>query len=115
MAAHNLKRLGQSRPATAGTPVSIFSTNAAGDEMVMHTLVVCNTTANKATFTLYEDSDAAIYDDDSVLFKTQPLNANETIILEIKVTMNNTAGNFAVESDTANAINFVAYGEEFVA
>ena len=115
MAEHNLVRLGQARPAVADTPVSLFSTNAAGDESVCHTLVICNTTASKANFTIYEDSDGAVYDDDSMLFNTQPIEPKETIVLEIKITMNNTAGNVAVESDTANALNFIAYGEEFIA
>ena len=112
--AHNLKRLGQARPSSANTPVSLFSPAATGDEMVSHTLVICNTTATKAEYSIYEDSDGSTYDDDSVLFNDQPIGAKETIVLEIKITLNNTAGNVAVESDTANAINFVAYGEEFV-
>lgn len=113
--AHNLKRLGQARPSVADTATSLFSPASAGDEMVSHTLVICNTTSSKATFTIYEDSDGAVYDDNSLLFNAQPIEANETIVLEIKITLNNTAGNVAVESDTANALNFIAYGEEFTA
>ena len=106
------KQLGQLRPGTTSA-VSIYSPPAS-TTWVVKNLVVCNTTASSATFRVFHDEDGTTYDETTALFYDVPINANETLTFTSLMAGSNTAGNVAVRTDTASALNFTLYGMEIV-
>jgi len=104
------KQLGQLRPANT-TAASLYSpvANVTG---IIKTLHVCNTTASSAKFSIYSDDNGTTYDESTALFFDVLLAANTTVQISMFVAMDNEAGNFAVQTDTASAITFTLFGAE---
>lgn len=106
------KQLGQLRPANT-TAASLYSpaSNVTG---IAKNLVVANTTATTATFRVFVDDDGTTYDQSTALFYDTPIAANTTVFVAMYLPMNNSAGNIAVRTDTANALTFTLSGAEIV-
>jgi hypothetical protein len=103
------KQLGQTQTAAA-TATSIYSPGA-GVEATNLQLTCCNHTASADTIKVYQDDDGTTYTSATVLIDDLSIAANTTIVVGIGP-MNNSAGNLAVESATANAVNFTLHGQE---
>lgn len=110
MAVFKVKQLGQSRPASA-TATSIYSP-ASGINAVLKTLVVCNNTSSSAKYRVYHDDNGTTYDQSTALFYDVTLSPNSTDVIPLSGGMADSNGNFAIESDTTNAITFTLYGSE---
>lgn len=104
-------QLGQLRPAVT-TPVSIYSP-AVDIEAQLTQLIIANSTTSPAAFSMYHDDDGTVYDADTILYPEIIVNPKNAISLPLsKVFANVAAGNFAVQTDTANALTFTLYGLE---
>lgn len=104
-------QLGQLRPAVT-TPVSIYSPAVDIETQLTH-MIIANATFFPAKFSLYHDDDGTVYTVDTVLYPAITVNQQNAITLPLaKVFMNNSAGNLAVQTDTADALTFTLYGFE---
>jgi len=78
-------------------------------------IIVCNTTSTAARFSIYHDDDGTTYDANTKLYHEVSLAGQNSFQIArglyggagISVAA---GGNVAVQSDTANAFNFTAYG-----
>jgi hypothetical protein len=104
------KQLGQLRPANTAA-ASLYSP-AANLTGIAKNLVVSNTTAILATFRVFVDDDGTTFDETTALFFDVPLLGNTTVLIDMYAAMNDSAGNFAVRTDTANALTFTLFGAE---
>lgn len=104
------KQLGQLRPANT-TAASLYSpgANVTG---IAKNLIVCNLTAIEATFRVFVDDDGTTFDETTALFFDVPLLGNTTVLIDMYAAMNNPAGNLAVQTGTASALNFTLFGAE---
>lgn len=109
--AHTVKQLGQLRPANT-TAASLYSPGAS-TQTIVDNIIICNTSGAPVTYRLFVDDDGTTYDATTALAWDIALAANSTDVFEIKITMNNTNGNLAVRTNTANGITFTANGQEF--
>ena len=75
-------------------------------------LVVCNTSAAAATFRFFIDDDGTTYDESTALFWDENIPVGQTLIFDMSQYMDNSSGNAAVRSDTANALTFTLSGTE---
>jgi len=108
--AQNWKQLGQLRPANT-TAASLYSP-AAATETLVKSIIVANTTALAAAYRIFNDDNGTTFDETTALFWDITLAANSTHTIEINLMMDDSTGNLAVRTDTANAINFTCYGSE---
>ena len=108
---HVIKQIGQSRPANT-TAATLYSP-AASTETIIHNIIICNTSGASAKYRLFVDDDGTTYDEDSAIAWDVNLPADTTDVFEVKITMNNSAGGLGVRTDTNDALNFTANGEEF--
>ena len=106
------KQLGQLRPANT-TAASLYSPPA-NTRAVRLSLVVCNTSSSVAKFRVFHDDDGTTYDESTALFFDAPIDPGQTLESDGFKAANNSAGNFAVRTDTANALTFTLYGAEIV-
>jgi hypothetical protein len=106
-----IKQLGQLQPANT-TAASIYSP-ASGINSDVKTLVVTNTTAGAVAYRVFHDDDGATYDTSTALFYDVSLSANATDVIPINAAMSDSTGNFAVRTDTNNALTFTLYGAEY--
>ena len=104
------KQLGQSRP-TDTTAVSIYSPSTT-DRCVVHNIIVCNTTSSTATYRLFVDEDGTTYDQTTAIAYDVPLAGNSTTLWQVRLYMNNPAGNLAVRTGTGSALTFTVNGED---
>jgi hypothetical protein len=78
-------------------------------------LIVCNTTANAATFSVYHDNDGTTFSEETALAFSQELFPNtSTIVLAagapgVGVTIA-AGGSLGIKSGTASAMTFTLYG-----
>jgi hypothetical protein len=107
------QQLAQLRPDVT-TPV-VALTASINTEITL--ITVCNTTSNVVSFSLYHDDIALAnaFNDDNVLYKNKSLVANETFNIlgnypGAAISLRQGLGRLAVQSDTANALNFTVYG-----
>ena len=105
------KQLGQVRNTTGGSAESIYSPGASTTAIVK-SIVICNQTGTPDTFAIYVDDDGTTYSEETALFHDVAIGANETIILNVWLAMNNAASNIAVEAATTDAVTFTAFGLE---
>jgi len=110
MATNTIKQLGQLRPANT-TAASLYSP-AASTQTNIYTVVVCNTSVSSAKYRIFHDDNGTTYDETTALFWDISLSADSTDTVEIKISMNDSTGNLAVRTDTADALTFTAYGLE---
>tara|TARA_R110000772_G_scaffold120327_3_gene226508 strand:- start:3446 stop:3775 length:330 start_codon:yes stop_codon:yes gene_type:complete len=106
----NIKLLGQLRPA-ATTAEIIFSPRT-GSQVVLTSIYICNLSSSKKEYSLYFDNDGTTYDETTALAFETEIQGNTTAIVEIEIPLRNSAGGFAVQTSSANDINFTLFGEE---
>jgi len=104
------KQLGQLRPADTNA-ASIYSPGA-DTTGIIKTIFVANTTGVARTFRIFLDDDGSTYDETTTLFYDVTVARNGTEIIDSFIPMNNSAGNLAVQSGTASALNFTVMGAE---
>ena len=104
------KQLGQLRPVNT-TAASLYSP-AANLTGIAKNLIVCNLTNTQTTFRVFVDDDGTTFDESTALFFDVPLLGNTTVLIDMYAAMNNSSGNFAVQTGTANALNFTLFGAE---
>jgi len=100
-------QLGQLRPGdtTAATVYTLDSTRAIIERIYIH-----NSSAGDADFSLFNDDDGAVYDNDSQIFGPVTLAPGQTWNPPIGILMGTTAGTIGVKTSVADALNFIAYG-----
>lgn len=103
------KQLAQSRPANT-TAASIYSPT--GETAIIKSIVICNVTGTAAAFRIFLDDDGTTYDQTTALFYDANINGNETVEVDTYWPMNNSSGNLAVRTDTADALTFTVFGAE---
>lgn len=106
--------LGQLRPGNT-TAVSIYSppTTSAG---IIDEVMVANTTAITANFSIFLDNDGTTFDEATAIFFKVKLEGNSTLSWTPAdgrgVKLNNPTANLAVKTETASAITFSVFGRE---
>lgn len=103
-----IEQLGQARPANT-TAVS-FLTVSSGQEKLVKTIFICNTSTASASFRLFHDDDGTTYDETTALYFDVVLLPNQTVEIECNIMIDNTAGNLAIRTSVASALTFTAYG-----
>ena len=104
------KQLGQHR-INSTTATSLYSPGAS-TTAIIKSIVVCNQTAGAATFRIFIDDNGTTYDESTALYFDVAIVANTTIQIDTFWPMDNSAGNLATRTDTANALTFTAFGVE---
>lgn len=103
------KQLGQARPSDTSA-VSIYSPSNV--TAIIKSIWVCNTTASQVSFRIFVDDDGTTYDESTALFYDVTIDANTTMEIDTFAAMNNSNGNMAVRTGTANALTFTVFGAE---
>lgn len=106
------KQLGQLRP--ANTSAAALYTLGDRTQVLVTTIVICNTTGSATTFSIYNDTDGTTYSEATAICFDYPIGANESIAWEIEngIPIIITGGTLGVKSGANNALNFTAYGLE---
>ena len=104
------KQLGQLRPANT-TAASIYSP-AANTTTTVRTIIVCNQSGAAAKYRIFLDDNGTTYDETTALFWDVPIAADSSDVFDLVVEMNDSTGNLAVRTDTANALTFSVWGME---
>lgn len=105
------QQLGQLRPANT-TAASLYSPGVGVTSGVIKLVMITNVTNVTVAYSLFADDNGTTYDQTTALAWKIPLEGNSSDQFEGFYPMANTAGNFAVQTDSANGINFTAYGAE---
>lgn len=108
-----IKQLAQKRPSTTNATVAIYKPKKR--KLVIKTIHVTNTTGNALAYYIYLDKDGSTYDASTALYNGVTLAANTTVMHEFANGLPfdpDAAGNLAVKSSEANAINFTIDGIE---
>ena len=103
-------QLGQLRPADT-TAASLYSP-ASSTQALIKNIMIANTSAAAATFRLFHDDNGTTYDETTALAWDVSLGVGEIFTLDSVILMNDSTGNLAVRTGTANALTFTAYGAE---
>lgn len=105
------KELAQSRP-SGTTAVVAYQPSTYAE---ISNIIIANTTGSAVDYSLYLDQDGTTYDETTTLAFGISLPANSTTIwdLERSIPIFST-GAFAVQTSSANALNFSIYGHEKV-
>jgi len=103
-------QLAQSRP-SGTTATSIFTASIVTE---ISLIVVCNTTASSADFSIYHDDDGSTADQTTALFYAVPVAGNTTVTISSDsigagLQMAATA-QLSVQTSVANALTFTVYG-----
>ena len=106
--ANSYQQLGQSRP--SGTTATSLYSPGAGEEVIIKSIIVTNTSGSSATYRLFVDSNGTTYDETTAIAWDITLGGGETDIFEGTICMNDSSGNLAVRTDTADALTFTANG-----
>lgn len=104
------KILGQLRPANT-TAASLYSPGS-NITAEITTIVVCNQGGNNASFRVFHDDDGTTYDETTALFWDVDILANETVMVQGPLYINNSSGNLGVRTSAGNELTFTAYGFE---
>lgn len=105
-------RLAQLRPSNTNANL-LFSADL---DTEITAIIVCNTTSTAARFSLYHDDEGATYDADTKLYHEKNVPGQDSFRVEVAFSVGAgisvaPGGNVAVQTDTANALNFTAYGK----
>lgn len=109
-----VRNLKQYRPPNTSA-ISVIQTNPRR-KVVIKSINIANTTAADATFSLYLDNDGTTYDATTAIAMSVLIEANSLTLIEyaaglpLEHASNN--GNFAVQSNTTNALTFTISGIE---
>lgn len=104
------KEFGQLRM-TSTSAESIYSpaVNVTG---IILQINICNTTASAVVYSIYQDNNGSTYDAGTSLHFEQSIAAKTTIQIKGWYPMNNSSGNLAAQTDTANALTVTVHGTE---
>lgn len=105
-----LKQLGQLRPGNT-TAASLYSPGAS-TQTIIKSIIICNTSGSSVKFRIFADDNGTTYDQTTALFYDAPLPANSTLQIDANILMDDSAGNLAVRTATANALTFTCWGAE---
>lgn len=108
------KQLGQATPADTSA-VSIYSPASGVVDTTIDALFVANTSSGNKTFRVFLDDDGTTYDTTTALFYDVAVVANATNNIlsgASPLYMNNSSGNLAVRSSSANDLTFTVFGVE---
>lgn len=108
--ATEIKQLGQVRPADTN-PVSLYSPGT-GVSARLDPVWVCNTTGTAAKCRVFVDHNGTDYDQSTAKEYDLNIAGNTALPVGGPNKMNNSAGNLAVRTDTANALTFSVDGIE---
>ncbi len=103
------KQIAQGRLTTTAT--SLYSP-AASTVGIIKNITITNTSTLEHTFTLYVDDDGTTYDESTTIAWEIPAKPGRVIQIQCYIPMNDASGNFAVKSDSANAITITLFGAE---
>jgi hypothetical protein len=105
-----LKQLGQTRPPTAGTFVSIYSpgTGITASSLV---LTIANTSGADTTYRIAQDDNGTTYDETTALAWDVAILADTVVKVNVGP-MADSSGNLAVTSGANNALTFTLHGIE---
>lgn len=114
MAEPVLTYLNQLRPAntTAASIYSLVSVAGVTQPVVVRQLWICNTGNSTIKASLYFDNDGTTYDDTTKMLHEIAIPKNATEKIDIEIPMRNSAGNLAVQTDTANDATFTLFGDK---
>lgn len=104
------KLLAQARPGNTST-ATFYNPSVITN---VYTLIVCNTSVDTATYSVFWDDDGTTYDQTTALCYQIALPSHATEIInfgEMGLTMLDTAGNIGIQSGTASAITYSLFGE----
>lgn len=106
------KQLGQLRPANT-TAASIYSP-AISTTAIIKTIVVCctSTSSGAKQFRIFLDDDGTTYDESTALYYDVNISNRETVTINTFIAMDDSSGNLAVRTDTADALTFTVFGAE---
>lgn len=104
------KLLGQLRPANT-TAASIYAPGA-GVTAIIKNITVCNTTGLATKFSIFHHDTGTTYDQSTALYYLCVIEKNQTVVIPAFMAMNNSSGNLAVKTESANALTFSVYGAE---
>lgn len=106
------KQLGQVRPPTAGTAVTLY-TVPAGTQAINLVLFICNQTASASTYTIFQDDEGSGSGSTTMLYNTVTIAAAETAILQLPP-LSTEGAIITVKSGNNNALTFTLGGIEIV-
>lgn len=113
-ALQNVRQLAQSSPPNTNA-YSVLN-KSAKRKVVVTSVLVDNFTTAAATYSMYLDKDGTTYSNATALFSGIVINGNTTVLHEfltgLPVDFAATAGNLAIQSNTANALTFTVNGIE---
>lgn len=101
------RQIAQSRP--SGTSAASFVSNAR--PWTCELIVITNTGSSAAKYSIYHDADGTTYSTATAIAYQIQINTGEMHTIEVPIRNDDRTGNLAVQTDTANAITFTAYGE----
>ncbi len=103
-------QIAQNRP-SGTSAVSAFTADLVTEITL---IVVCNTTASAAEFSVYHDDDGSTFTQATALHYAQTIGANETLYLGSEYAGAGMTikpdGQLGVQTNTANALTFTVYG-----
>lgn len=102
------RRLFQSRP--SGTSAVAAYTHALFSQFEMNIIRAVNTTASAVVISIYHDPDGSTYDQDSALEYNVTLDPYQSLVISDEVVGYKNGETIGVQTDTADAVNFVGYG-----
>ena len=108
------RHLAQSRPSGTTAAALLTVASAAKNGIEITRLVIANTTASSAKFSVYHDDDGTTYDQTTALYYSVAISANTTTVIEAQsensgITIS-PGGALAVQTDTGSALTFTLYG-----
>lgn len=104
----NLQYLNKLRP--SGTTAELIFSPRTGEQVILKSLYICNLSAVDIEYSIYFDNDGATYDETTAIAFSTPIQANTTEIVEIEIPARNSAGGLAVQTSSADDINFMLFG-----
>ena len=109
MATIQEQQLGQQRPPTGGTAVSLYSPGAS-ETGIVKSITVTNTSGASATYRIFVDDNGTTFDQTTAVAYDVTLGGGEFHVLSIYWPLDDATGAVGVECDTNNAITFTAFG-----
>ena len=110
MAIGNRKILAQARGQSA---IASAYSPADGVRTVIDTIIVTNTSGTSVDYQICVDDDGTTYTAATAIAWNVPSGDGNVTIYEVKIPLNNSAGNLAIMSATNDAHTFTILGEEF--
>lgn len=106
------KQLAQTRP--ANTSAASAYSPAASTTAVIKTIIVANVTNLTAAFSLFFDDNGTTYNETTAIAWKVSLDGNSVTQFDGFYPMNDSNGNMAVQTDSANYLTFTINGAEIV-